>query len=70
MPAWSYSNKDFAGVYERYVGKASAEIQTSYWAAQASAQSDRLGLWQDPDPGATVGMAQREDCYTAISRFT
>ena len=37
-------------VYEKYVGEASAEIQTSYWAAQAAAQSDRLGLWQDPDP--------------------
>jgi hypothetical protein len=50
--------------------KTSAEIRTSYWAVQATAQSDSLGLWQDPDPGATAEMAQREDCYTAISRFT
>jgi endonuclease YncB( thermonuclease family) len=37
-------------VYEKYVGEASAEIRSNYWAAQADAQSDRLGLWQDPDP--------------------
>jgi endonuclease YncB( thermonuclease family) len=37
-------------VYQKYVGEASAEIRSSYWAAQAAAQSDRLGLWQDPDP--------------------
>jgi endonuclease YncB( thermonuclease family) len=37
-------------VYEKYVTEAPAEIQTSYRAAQATAQSDRLGLWQDPDP--------------------
>jgi len=44
-------------VYEKYVG-ASAEIQTRYWAAQATAQSDQLGLWQDPNPVTSVGMAQ------------
>ena len=37
-------------VYEKYISEASAEIQTSYRAAQSAAQSDRLGLWQDPDP--------------------
>ena len=37
-------------VYEKYVGEALPEIQTNYWAAQATAQSHRLGLWQDPDP--------------------
>jgi len=37
-------------VDEKYVGEASAEIRSNYWAAQAAAQSDRLGLWQDPDP--------------------
>jgi len=37
-------------VYEKYVGEALPEIQTNYWAAQATAQSHRLGLWPDPDP--------------------
>jgi endonuclease YncB( thermonuclease family) len=31
-------------VYEKYVGEASPEIQTSYRAAQLDAQSHRLGL--------------------------
>jgi endonuclease YncB( thermonuclease family) len=34
----------------QYAGKASVETQTNYRAAQSAAQSDRLGLWQDPDP--------------------
>jgi endonuclease YncB( thermonuclease family) len=37
-------------VYEKYVGEASAEIQTSYRDAQDAAQAERVGLWQDPDP--------------------
>jgi len=37
-------------VYEKYVGEASGETQASYRAAQAAARSDKLGLWQDPDP--------------------
>jgi endonuclease YncB( thermonuclease family) len=37
-------------VYEKYVGEAAAEIQTSYRAAQDTAQAERAGLWQDPDP--------------------
>ena len=36
--------------YEKYGGEAPPEIQTSYRAAQSAAQSDKLGLWQDPDP--------------------
>jgi hypothetical protein len=37
-------------VYEKYVDEASVRIQTSYWAAQAAAQSGKLGLWQDTVP--------------------
>jgi endonuclease YncB( thermonuclease family) len=37
-------------VYEKYVVQATLDIETSYRAAQAAAQSDRLGFWQDPDP--------------------
>jgi endonuclease YncB( thermonuclease family) len=37
-------------VYEKYVGEASAEIRTSYHDAQDTAQSGRVGLWQDPEP--------------------
>jgi endonuclease YncB( thermonuclease family) len=37
-------------VYEKYVGEASPEIQTSYRAAEPAAQSDKLGLWQDRLP--------------------
>src|SRR6516164_1351748 len=37
-------------VYEKYVGEAPPEIQTSSWAAQAAAQSGKVGLWQDPVP--------------------
>ena len=36
--------------YEKYGGEAPPEIQTSYRAAQSAAQSDRLRLWQDPEP--------------------
>ena len=43
-------NQGLCWVYEKYVGEASVEIQTSYRAAQTAAQSDKLGLWQDPDP--------------------
>jgi endonuclease YncB( thermonuclease family) len=32
------------------VVQATLDIETSYQAAQAAAQSDKLGLWQDPDP--------------------
>jgi endonuclease YncB( thermonuclease family) len=37
-------------VYEKYVGEASPEIQTSYRAAQVVAQSEKTGLWQDAVP--------------------
>ena len=37
-------------VYEKYVGEAPAEIQSSYHDAQDTAQTQRAGLWQDPDP--------------------
>jgi endonuclease YncB( thermonuclease family) len=37
-------------VYEKYVAEAPPEIQTSYWAAQAAAQSGKVGLWQDAVP--------------------
>jgi endonuclease YncB( thermonuclease family) len=40
----------FCWVYEKYVGQASAEIQPSYRDAQAAAQSEKAGLWQDPEP--------------------
>jgi endonuclease YncB( thermonuclease family) len=39
-----------AWVYDRYVSEASPEIRASYRAAQAAAQSGKLGLWQDPEP--------------------
>jgi endonuclease YncB( thermonuclease family) len=37
-------------VYQKYVTEAPPEIQISYRAAQAEAQSDKLGLWQDAAP--------------------
>ena len=37
-------------VYEKHVGEASDEIQASYRDAQASARSEKAGLWSDPDP--------------------
>jgi endonuclease YncB( thermonuclease family) len=37
-------------VYEKYVAQATTDIEASYRAAQATAQSDKLGLWQDPEP--------------------
>jgi endonuclease YncB( thermonuclease family) len=37
-------------VYEKYVGEASGEIQTSYRDAQNRAEAEKAGLWQDPDP--------------------
>jgi endonuclease YncB( thermonuclease family) len=40
----------FCWVYEKYVGEAPAEIQSSYHDAQDTAQAQRAGLWQDPDP--------------------
>jgi endonuclease YncB( thermonuclease family) len=39
-----------AWVYEKYVGEAEPEIQTSYRDAQSVAQSEKLGLWSDPEP--------------------
>jgi micrococcal nuclease len=40
----------FCWVYEKYVGQASPEIQASYRDAQAAAQSEKAGLWEDPEP--------------------
>jgi endonuclease YncB( thermonuclease family) len=40
-------------VYEKYVSEAPLEIEASYRAAEADARSDKLGLWQDPDPVPT-----------------
>jgi len=37
-------------VYQKYVVEAPLELEASYRAAEALAQSDRIGLWQDPDP--------------------
>jgi len=37
-------------VYEKYLGEASGEIQTTYRDAQDAAQAERAGLWQEPDP--------------------
>ena len=37
-------------VYEKYITRATLAIEASYRAAQALAESDRLGLWQDPAP--------------------
>jgi len=37
-------------VFEKHVDEAPAEIQAEYRNAEASAQSERLGLWQDPAP--------------------
>jgi micrococcal nuclease len=40
----------FCWVYEKYVAQASAEIQAAYRSAQSAAQSEKTGLWQDPNP--------------------
>jgi endonuclease YncB( thermonuclease family) len=37
-------------IYEKYIPQATIDIEASYRAAQATAQSDKLGLWQDPAP--------------------
>jgi endonuclease YncB( thermonuclease family) len=37
-------------VYEKYIPQATIDVEASYRAAQAVAQSDKLGLWQDPAP--------------------
>jgi endonuclease YncB( thermonuclease family) len=37
-------------VYEQYVREAPLKLEAIYRAAQAAAQSDKLGLWQGPDP--------------------
>ena len=37
-------------VCEKYAAEAPPENQTSYWAARAAPQSDKIGLWQDPGP--------------------
>jgi micrococcal nuclease len=37
-------------VYDKYIGQARIDIEAGYRAARAAAQSDKLGLWQDPDP--------------------
>jgi endonuclease YncB( thermonuclease family) len=37
-------------VYEKYVGEASALVQTRYHNAQDAAQAQKAGLWQDPAP--------------------
>ena len=37
-------------VYEKYVGEAAAEIQSSYRDAQDAAQAEKAGLWQDSKP--------------------
>jgi hypothetical protein len=47
---------------EKYVGEAPPEIQTSYWAAQAAAQSGKVRC-----TGAALGMAQRETGVAAIA---
>ena len=39
-----------AWTYTRYLPEASADIQVSYWQAEAEAREQRLGLWSDPDP--------------------
>jgi hypothetical protein len=68
-------------VYERYVGEASAEIQVRHQNAQETAQAQKAGLWQDPEPvppwewrktekerledGATTGFREAIATYTA-----
>ena len=37
-------------VYEKYITQATPAFEDSYRAAQALAESDKLGLWQDPEP--------------------
>ena len=37
-------------LYEKYVGEASALVQTRYRNAQDVAQAQKAGLWQDPAP--------------------
>src|SRR5215469_6348619 len=38
--------------YDKYIGRARIDIEAGYRAAQAVAQSRKLGLWQEPDPVA------------------
>jgi micrococcal nuclease len=40
----------YAWVYTRYIGENSLEVQAQYYDAQAAAQRERRGLWQDSDP--------------------
>jgi endonuclease YncB( thermonuclease family) len=54
-------------IYERYVGEALAEIQSSYRDAQYTAQAQRTGLWQDPDPVPPWEWRKGEE---ALSRMT
>jgi endonuclease YncB( thermonuclease family) len=46
-------------VYEKYVSEAPPEIQTSYWAAQSAAQSDKLWVVAGSGPDAAVGMEKK-----------
>src|SRR5262249_26011901 len=43
---------------------------TRYWAAQATAQFDELGLRQDPNPVPSVGMAQPQTGLTRLGQQT
>jgi endonuclease YncB( thermonuclease family) len=55
-------------VYEKYVGEAPPEIQTSYRDAQDTAQVERAGLWQGPDR-CRHGSGAKRTCEAASGKF-
>jgi micrococcal nuclease len=42
--------RGYAWVYQRYIGQASPDIQTSYQQAETEAREQRRGLWQQENP--------------------
>jgi hypothetical protein len=49
-PVSSYPNKVFAGSTKNPSAKRRLKTQAGYHNAQAAAQSEKAGLWQDPEP--------------------
>ena len=49
------------------LGFFTAKFLSRYRDAEAAAKSERAGLWQDPSPGASMGLAERETLRTSIA---